>query len=435
MLIAQRARCYRYLRASQKYHLSHHLSWVLDEFCDICHISHKFFCLHSFFFYAMLKTVLIMAGGSGERFWPLSRRTKPKQLLKLTAPDKTMLEQAIDRIAPLVPHEHIFIVTSELLQPVIREALKELPPENIIAEPAKRNTAPCIALACAFIAERYATTHSPDRIAMAVLTADSHIANADIFRTAVATAFDHVEKHDALVTFGLKPTRPATGFGYIKAQGDTHVPAHQERSAVEAITVRPVASFHEKPNEETAKAFLADGHYYWNSGMFIWRLDTVMRGLTECLPEVGIKLETLRAQLRGQTHIVFRGAAPSIDTTFSAFPDISIDYGLMERASNVAMITAEFDWDDIGSYDALERSFGADDKHNVLIGDAVVMDSQNCIVINDAGINTMSVGVIGMDDIVVVATVDGILVCPKARVQDVKKVVAVLKEKHGERFI
>lgn len=368
-----------------------------------------------------------MAGGSGERFWPLSRRTKPKQLLKLTAPDKTMLEQAIERIAPLVPHEHIFIVTSELLQPVMRSALPELPAENIIAEPAKRNTAPCIALAVAFIAERYSATHTPDQIAMAVLTADSHIANAEVFRTAVATAFDHVEHAPDLVTFGLKPTRPATGFGYIKAVS----------SGVQtgAIAVRPVASFHEKPNEETAKAFVADGHYYWNSGMFIWRLDTVMRGLTECLPEVGVKVDTLRAQLHGQTHVVFRGAAPSIDAVFNHFPDISIDYGLMERADNVAMITAEFDWDDIGSYDALERSFGADEQHNVCIGDAVLLDSKNCIVINDASINTMSVGVIGMEDIVVVATADGILVCPKSRVQDVKKVVGVLKETHGERFI
>lgn len=378
----------------------------------------------------MQRTVLIMAGGSGERFWPLSRRTKPKQLLKLVSPDKTMLDEAIERISPLIAPEHIFVITSEALQPIMREHLPLLPPENIIAEPMKRNTAPCIALGAAYIAERYPALKS-DEISIAVLTADHYIENTELFCAAVDAALNHAETTGNIVTFGVHPARPATGYGYIEIAAVTH----EANTTAHGLQALPVESFHEKPSLETAQEFLRQGRFFWNSGMFFWRLDTIVNGLERHLPDVGLKIKNLRIALKGKTLETPIGAPDGTSAIFQVMPDISIDYGLMERAHHVAVVCVDFGWDDVGSWDALERVYEPDSAGNINVGGSLLLESKNCIVMNSVGDDVLSVAAIGIENLVIVATKDGILVCPKDRVQDVRKVVTALREQSGEKFV
>jgi mannose-1-phosphate guanylyltransferase len=377
----------------------------------------------------MQRTVLIMAGGSGERFWPLSRRTKPKQLLKLVSPDKTMLDEAIERISPLIAPEHIFIITSEALQPIMRENLPLVPPENIIAEPMKRNTAPCIALGSAYIAERYPTL-KPHEISVAVLTADHFIENTELFCAAVDSALTHAEKTGNIVTFGVQPSRPATGYGYIEV-----AVAHEANTTAQNLQALPVESFHEKPSLVAAQEFLRQGRFFWNSGMFFWRLDTIIGGLERHLPDVGLKIKDIRAALKGKTRETPIGAPSGTLPLFNVMPDISIDYGLMERAHHVAVVCVDFGWDDVGSWDALERVHEPDSAGNINVGGSLLLDSKNCIVMNSVGDDVLSVAAIGIENLVIVATKDGILVCPKDRVQDVRRVVTALREQSGEKFV
>lgn len=424
----------------------------------------------------MQRTVLIMAGGSGERFWPLSRQKRPKQLLTLTSPTKTMLDEAIERILPLIAAQHIFIVTSELLQEPIRASLCAsgygIPPENVIAEPLKRNTSPCIALGAAFIAERYsghdslehqnnendkndenrdnkgdshdnehsATAHTglrPDEISMAVLTADHFIEDAELFRASVDAALSHAEQTGELVTFGVTPTRPATGYGYIEVElKDRSAPTAQPSKTVSAKTIKAhrVRSFREKPNAEIAQDFIERGNFFWNSGMFFWRVDSVMAGLREHLPEVGIRIDDLMPVLHGATRTVHDGAPQGTLEVFHHMPDISIDFGLMERAKNVACVPVSFGWDDVGSWDALERVYDTDSAGNINVGDAVLLDTRDCIVLNNAH-HDIAIAAIGVENLVIVATSDGMLVCPKDRVQDVRKAVAALRNRQNGKFV
>lgn len=375
----------------------------------------------------MKRTAVIMAGGSGERFWPLSRRKQPKQLLCLTSDDKTMIEETLERIAPLVSYSDMFIITSEALLAPMREMLSAIPPENIVAEPLKRNTAPCIALAAAFIAERYAEDGlQPCDISMAVLAADHYISSKELFCTTAEAAFTCAETTAQLVTLGIPPSRPETGYGYIETAQAESTPLAAEK----------VVSFREKPSREKAEEFVASGNFLWNSGMFFWRVDVVAEGLCQHLPDVGSTIDALRTALRNRTHSTPSGTPQGTREIFAPMPDISIDYGLMERADNVAVVRALFPWDDVGSWDALPRVFPADEQGNITLGDSVVLDSTNCVVVNRCSGNSTAVAVVGMENVVVVATPNGILVCPVERAQDVKKVVQTLqKQEGGEQFL
>jgi len=338
--------------------------------------------------------VVIMAGGSGERFWPLSRRRTPKQLLPLLQPDRTMLQEAIDRIAPLVPIERILVITSDVLRQPILEAIPELPAENVIAEPAKRNTAPCLALAASVIRERSGT-----EAVMAVLTADHFIGDEDRFRQNVQTALDYAAGHDALITLGITPTRPETGYGYIEIA---------ERSTDAVLKVQ---SFREKPDAATAEEYVSSGRYYWNAGMFFWSVKSLQSAMNLCLPDVGAWL----------------GAPGNVIETFPQLPDISIDYGVMERASNVFVVPATFAWDDVGSWDALLRMRSTDAQGNVMQGAVVAVDTHGCVLINartDGHVLTAT----GLRDHVLVATNDATMACPIDDVQSVKKIVQRLRE-------
>ncbi len=375
----------------------------------------------------MKRTAVIMAGGSGERFWPMSRRTQPKQLLYLTSKDQTMIEETIARIAPIVAPEDIFIVTGEVLLPVMRSMPLGIPPENIIAEPLKRNTAPCIALAAALLAERYAEQGIPATdISMAVLAADHFISAPDLFCRTADAAFSAAEATGSLVTLGITPTRPETGYGYIETAGET-------RAELEA---EPVVSFQEKPSADRAQEFLDAGKFLWNSGMFFWRVDAVINGIAQHLPEIGSSIDALRGALHGHTRDLPEGAPAGTREIFATMPDISIDYGLMERADNVAVVRAIFPWDDVGSWDALPRVFNADEHGNIALGESIIIDSNNCVVVNSNADQSTTVAVVGLDNIVVVTTPHGVLVCPANRAQDVKKVVQALQSKPGgEKFL
>jgi mannose-1-phosphate guanylyltransferase len=344
--------------------------------------------------------VVIMAGGSGERFWPVSRLTKPKQLLKLTHPTMTMLEQAVERIERLVPVENILVITSSVLQQPITDSMPALPPQNVIAEPAKRNTAPCLALAAVEIRKR-----TDEDSVMAVLTADHFIGDPLRFGKDVEECIQFARTHDALVTMGVRPTRPETGYGYIEVD-----------EAQEGIV--PVRSFKEKPNPATALDYVRSGRYLWNSGMFFWRVSTFEKALAEHLPEVG----------------QFCSAPGDVATSFARLPDISIDYGVMERASNVHVKQAAFPWDDVGSWDALARLRGADDAENVVNGPTVLVDSQRNVVVNATTTDHVVTGV-GLKDHIVIVTDDATMIAPKSRAQDVKNIVKALRDKGRDNVL
>ncbi|NQW29896.1 MAG: mannose-1-phosphate guanylyltransferase [Ignavibacteria bacterium] len=356
----------------------------------------------------MKSYVVIMAGGSGERFWPYSRIKKPKQLLMLTSTTKTMLQEAIDRIEPLVPQQNILIITSEVLKPAIIEAMPNFPAENVIAEPGKRNTAPCLALAASIILQREQMNSQSEQAdaTMAVLTADHFIGNEENFRTDVKIALMFAEKQDALVTLGIPPSRPETGYGYIHFG-----------NAVEG-DIRTVQSFKEKPDVETALLYVRGREYLWNSGMFFWRANALFNAMKECVPEIATALPTLYKSVENEKEA----------EAFLALPNISIDYAVMERAKNVFVKPATFVWDDVGSWDSLDRLRTLKPGENVEYGLTETVDTESSIIVNTIGDNHI-VATLGLRDMVVVATPDATLVCPKDRAQEVKRIVQAMRNK------
>jgi len=368
---------------------------------------------------SMQRVAVVMAGGSGERFWPLSRRTRPKQLLKLTSHDQTMLDEAVARMAPLVPAEHIYVITGEHLVGPIKASGLAIPAENILAEPAKRNTAGALAYTAAALLARYGGDGS--RISLAVTTADHDIREPDVFRRTVDAAMAAAEQEEALVTLGIVPTRPETGYGYIQIDRDSTSKIRN------AVAVTPVRAFHEKPSRERAEDFIAEGNYYWNSGMFFWRISTFLSELEQARPALAESVRKMAAAMAAKDDTTVRAE-------FDALEDISIDYALMEHAKRVAMARAEFPWDDVGAWTALDRSYAKDENGNVAVGDPVLSDVSDCIVYNDAGGDAMAVGVVGMNNVIVVVTHDAVLVLPKDRAQDVRHAVQELKKRNAKQL-
>ena len=373
----------------------------------------------------MKRTAIIMAGGSGERFWPLSRRNRPKQLLALES-DKMMLEQALERILPVINAEDIFIITGEQLLEPIRQAIPELPPENIIAEPFKRNTAPCLALGGAFIAAKYKDYDLKD-ISIAVLTADQSISPPDGFGRTIEAALDYVEKNNAIATIGIMPSRPETGYGYIETKGSF--------GKTDDAEILPAVKFHEKPDLQTAERYVVEGNYLWNSGMFFWRLDVFIEQMQKHLPEVGNNIYTMIERASGHTETAFSKAFHPVADIFGEFPDISIDFGLMEKADNVVVAKAPFEWDDIGAWDSLDRLRKKDAEGNIIEGPTALHEVGNSIVINKSTDGKIIVAGIGLEDFVVVVTDDAVLVCPKDRAQEVKKCVEKIRQNNGDKWL
>lgn len=349
-----------------------------------------------------------MAGGSGERFWPLSRQSHPKQLLKLAHPEKSLLAQSIERVEPLVGRENIIIATAPHLLKPIADALPFLDSSQVQAEPHKRNTAGCLVWTAASILARDPTLR--ETASMAVLTADHRIEPAEGFQRTIQAALDLAEETGGLVTIGIRPDRPETGYGYIELAGD--LPSRHE------VSCHGVRAFKEKPDADTAAQFLASGRFLWNSGTFFWRLDAFLNELALAAPELHAAVEKIAFQLR-------EGDQQGAEDTFASIPSISIDYALMERAKQVYVVSADFKWDDVGSWDALDRSLPHDESGNVAQGSVLLIDTKNAIVMNEN--SRVTTCLLGVDDIVVAVTEDAVLVIPKSRAQEVKAVVEALK--------
>jgi mannose-1-phosphate guanylyltransferase len=343
-----------------------------------------------------------MAGGSGTRFWPVSRGAAPKQLVKIVG-DTTMIQATVARLQPLIAAERVLVITTAQLAEETRRQLPMLPPQNVIAEPVGRDTAACVALA-ALVLRRM----SPNAV-MVMLPADQVIRPADAFQKALA-AGAQVAREGNLVTFGVPPRHPATGYGYIKLA--------QRLADVEGIVVNRVLRFVEKPDEKTAKQYLDEGGYRWNAGIFCWRADTVLDQLsTHC--------GWLTAALAPA------GAAwgtPDFDRVlaevYQPLKRISIDYALMERASGICVVTADFAWDDVGSWDSLYDHLPAGEGGVIARGDALTIDCRDSLVLAESG---QLIAAVGLERMTVVATKDAVLILPRGKSQAVKQVVDALK--------
>lgn len=358
----------------------------------------------------------IMAGGTGERFWPLSRQSRPKQLLHLTDPDRSMLERGVDLLRPLIPPERIYVVTGKGLVKAIRKTSLGIPETNIIGEPHKRNTSGAIAYITAHILAEYPNL-TPEQVTLAVTAADHKIGDDDAFRSVLSAAMDAAESRDALVVCGVVPDRPATGFGYIQAIG----------AVIGQDTPCEVRAFHEKPSLERAQDFLESSEYFWNSGMFFWKVSTFMSELDRVRPVLAQAIREMTKALRNRH-------SEQANTLFGNLEDISIDYALMEHARNVLMIPGSFPWDDVGSWPALETVLPRDGWSNATFGEPVLVNCEGCIVYNEPGADKVAVGVVGARDLVIAVTGDAVLVIPKDRAQDVRHLVNELKRRNSKRI-
>ncbi|MCR5107095.1 MAG: NTP transferase domain-containing protein [Lachnospiraceae bacterium] len=350
----------------------------------------------------MQKTALIMAGGRGERFWPRSRKNMPKQFLSLTDEGKTMIQLTIERLLPIVDVKDIFIATNKDYLALMKEQLPDIPEENIICEPIGRNTAPCIALAAAHISKKY------DDAIMMVLPSDHLVKYSSMFQTTLRDACDVAMEGDNLVTIGITPDYPETGYGYIK-----FVNEYSEGNG----RAFKVDSFVEKPDLEKAKEYIASDEYLWNSGMFMWKISTILQKIEAFMPDVYEGIMEIRNALGTSMQ------EDVLERIFPKFPSISIDYGIMEKAKNIYTIPGTFGWDDVGSWLALERIKRSNEYGNIVDGNIVTINTKNCIIQGTGKL----IATVGLDDLIIVDTEDATLICDKDQTYDIKKVLENLK--------
>lgn len=353
---------------------------------------------------------VIMAGGRGTRFWPASRETRPKQFLAMTG-ERSLLRQTVDRILPLVPPEHVIVITGEACLEEACRQLPELPEENVIAEPLGRNTAPCIGLAALFIRKK------DPRGIMIVLPADHTVADEGAFRDVLGRAAAAAAAEPCLVAIGITARSPETGFGYIE-RGE---PAARDMGK----NIFRVAAFREKPDLETARSFLEKGTFYWNSGIFVWTASSIMDAIGRALPDLHGELLSLEPLLGTA------GEAGAIRAAYERISPISIDYGVMERADNVLLATGDFGWNDLGSWDALADLAPKDERGNALRGSVVAVDTKNSLVLGRGKL----IALVGVEDILVVEEDDAILVLKRGTSQDVKKVVDHLERNDMKGYL
>lgn len=325
---------------------------------------------------------VVMAGGNGERFWPLSTPAKPKQFLTLFG-GKPLIRHAVDRLAGLIPPERVLVVTADRFVRLTREALPVLPKGNVIGEPCRRNTAAAVAVAC-----REVRLRAGEDAVVCVLTADQLIRPAAAFRKTLRQAITVAASEDSIVTIGIEPTYPATGFGYIEWTAE-----------------RP--RFVEKPDAATAEEYVKSGRFCWNSGMFIFRERVMEAAIRREAPAVAALFD-----------------AADVRAAYPGLPSISIDYAVMEKADNIRVVRSAFEWDDVGSYMALGNHFPADEAGNVRLGRTAAIDTRNSVVVSD---KSHVIAVFGMDDVVVVHTPGATLVCPKSRLGDMRKLTAAIR--------
>lgn len=367
-----------------------------------------------------------MAGGVGSRFWPFSRADKPKQFLDFFGTGRSLLQMTVDRFRPLVPIENVFIVTNVAYKDLILEQVPDLAEGQILCEPARRNTAPCIAYATAHIRalclKRAGLTAAnqdwsrPEMQANIVVAASDHlILEEEKFRETIKKAFEFVSKNKAICTLGMSPTRPETGYGYIQRQPDAFDDG-----------IYPVKTFTEKPNLEIAKVFLESGDFLWNSGIFIWNLQTISEAFRYLLPEVADRFREGELLMGTDKEEAF------IEEIFPKCPNISIDYGIMEKADNVFVLPSSFGWSDLGTWGSLYELSEKDEKKNVsLHSDALFYEAEGNVVTLEPG--KLAV-VQGVDDMIIAEQAGVLLICKKAEEQRIKQFVADAQVKFEGKF-
>jgi len=357
-----------------------------------------------------MRHAVIMAGGLGKRLWPMSRSSRPKQLLPLVG-GKNLLEISVERLKHIFPPENIWIITNIQYAEQVAEALPQLPVENIVGEPEGRDTANAVALAVEILSAK-----DPDGT-MAVFTADHVIRPEEEFAAVVDLAFRTAEEHrEALLTFGIKPTWPHTGLGYI----------HAGKRVTDGVY--EVRGFREKPDHGTARRYVEGGEYYWNSGMFVWTLGAIRKALQEYLPESMARLDPVGQAVRNG-----KDYAPILAETYPQLQKISIDYAVMEKAKQVLMVELSCEWLDVGSWPALETVTEQDEAGNVISAErASLMDSNHNIIVSE---DDHLVAVLGMDDCIVVHSADATLVCNKSDSQRLKELVLQIEKKYGKDIV
>jgi mannose-1-phosphate guanylyltransferase len=358
--------------------------------------------------------VIIMAGGRGERFWPVSREKTPKQLIKLLG-DRSLLQQAVDRVLPLVPIKNVLIVTNEAQAPEVRKQLPKLPKDNVIAEPIGRDTCAAVTLGAAIVGARSTTG------VMAVLPADHVIPEEKEFQQVLDDSFDLASRGQAIITIGIKPTEPATGYGYIRV-GEALPPPPGVKSY--KTVFHRAEQFVEKPRFDTALEYLNSGQYRWNAGMFVWSFVTITEGLQKHQPEM---YDACQRWFK-----VANNSAKLTKALAKEYPDIkriSIDYALMEKAHNVVCADGAFEWDDLGSWTALARHLKPDAEGNCAVADFIHVDAARNIIFDARTKDRRTpIAVVGLRDSILVQTDDAVLLAHKSQAQKVKELVKRLAE-------
>ncbi|MGL4308278.1 MAG: mannose-1-phosphate guanylyltransferase [Cetobacterium sp.] len=357
-------------------------------------------------------TALIMAGGSGERFWPLSTPSKPKQLLSLFS-DKTMIRETVDRILPIIDATNIFIATNILQYEEIKKELFDIPESNIIIEPLFKDTAAAIGYTTLIIEEKL--KNIKEKIEIVVLASDHLIKEENKFREIILMGAKEARENSTIVTLGIKPNKPETAYGYIEIN---------ENSKIELEKIYKVRRFREKPNKETAEQYVNSGKYLWNSGMFIFTIDTIFKNYEVLMPEHMEIFNNLKKIISiGKKGIEL---SEEVKSDFENFEKISIDFGIMEYSKNIKVIPMDIGWNDIGSFTALEDVFDSDENGNILrTKEVITYDASNNIVLCDEG----TISLLGVKNLIVIKNNDKILIANKENAQDIKKIVAKYNEK------
>jgi mannose-1-phosphate guanylyltransferase len=355
----------------------------------------------------MQQYILIMAGGVGSRFWPRSRKNLPKQLLNIFG-QQTMIQETVDRIRNLVPPENILIITNKVQKALVEEQLPFIPKENVVAEPVGRNTAPCVGLAAQIISKK-----SKDAV-FVTLPADHLIQDRKKFIDTLNKSIEFAYNSKGLVTFGITPTRPDTGYGYINF----------EKSEVEN-KIHKVIKFVEKPDADKAKTYLESGNYFWNSGMFVWRTDVILDEISSYLPDLSKGLNELDKSIGTNE---FDGA---LEVFFNSIKGISVDYGIMEKSEKVFMIEGDFDWSDVGSWETVYELSSKDENANAVVGDVYTKKTNTSYIYSPNKFTS----VIGLQNIVVIDTPDALLVCNRENVQEVRDAVEYLTKNDKPELI
>lgn len=357
---------------------------------------------------------VIMAGGQGSRFWPLSRVDKPKQFLDILGTGKTLLQQTFNRFINTCPIENIFIVTNKNYKDLVLQQIPQIKQENILLEPLRRNTAPCIAYA------NHKIMQQNNNANIIVAPSDHLILNEQEFIKVVNNALDYTSKHEALVTLGIKPSRPETGYGYIQISSSG-------KNKNEKIGITKVKTFTEKPESDMAKIFFESGEFYWNSGIFIWTIKSIQKAFELYLPDVNDLFVKGIGKYNTDNEVDF------IDQTYSECRNISIDYGIIEKAKNVYVLCADFGWSDLGTWGSLYENSPKDENNNALIsGDVLTYGTSECIInLPDDKLTVIQ----GLKDYIVVESEGILLICNKDDEQKIRQFVNDVKAKKGESMI